>query len=82
MSRSTRSPAELARAAVRGLAWGVAAWWGAACRTARLAIGLPDYEAYVAHLRRAHPDREPMDRAAFFRERMEARYGRGRSRCC
>ncbi len=49
---------------------------------ARLAVGVPDYDAYVAHQRRAHPDREPMSREAFARERMEARYGRGRSRCC
>ena len=71
MSRSTPSPAERLRA-----------WWGYAARTARAAIGLPDYATYVAHMRTHHPDRPPMDRDAFFRERMEARYGRGRSRCC
>lgn len=54
----------------------------ACVRSARLAVGIPDYDAYVEHLRRRHPDRAPMDRRAFFRERMEARYGRGRSRCC
>lgn len=48
----------------------------------RLAVGIPDYDAYVEHLRRCHPGRVPMDRTAFFRDRMEARYGRGRSRCC
>lgn len=50
--------------------------------TARLAIGIPDYATYVAHVRRTHPDREPMSPGAFARERMDARYGRGRSRCC
>ena len=56
--------------------------WRWLARTARLAVGLPDYDAYVAHLRRMHPDRVPMSREAFAIERMEARYGRGRSRCC
>ena len=51
-------------------------------RGARLAVGIPDYDAYCDHIRRAHPDRAPMDRRTFFRERMDARYGRGRSRCC
>jgi uncharacterized short protein YbdD (DUF466 family) len=56
--------------------------WRAARATARLAIGLPDYDAYVAHMRSAHPDATPMTREAFAIERMHARYGRGRSRCC
>jgi uncharacterized short protein YbdD (DUF466 family) len=56
--------------------------WRVAVQGARLAVGVPDYDAYVAHLRARHPDRAPMDRAAFFAERMQARYGRGRSRCC
>jgi uncharacterized short protein YbdD (DUF466 family) len=49
---------------------------------ARLAVGVPDYEAYLAHLRQHHPDREPPSYAAFFRERQDARYGKGRVRCC
>ena len=52
------------------------------CRTARLAIGIPDYETYLAHLRQHHPERVPMSREDFFIERMNARYGKGRSRCC
>ena len=56
--------------------------WRAACAMARLAIGLPDYDAYVAHVRDAHPGATPMTREAFAIERMQARYGRGRSRCC
>lgn len=58
-----------------------AAWRWAAC-TARLAVGVPDYDVYVAHMRRMHPDVAPMDPAAFFAERLQARYGKGRSRCC
>ena len=56
--------------------------WALATRTARLAVGVPDYAAYVEHMRAHHPGRAPMDRAAFFAERMQARYGAGRSRCC
>jgi uncharacterized short protein YbdD (DUF466 family) len=33
-------------------------------------------------MRRAHPDKTPMTREEFFGERMQARYGRGASRCC
>lgn len=56
--------------------------WSVAVRGARLAVGVPDYDAYVRHCLRRHPDRAPMSREAFFRERMAARYDRGRSRCC
>ncbi|PNS09429.1 YbdD/YjiX family protein [Solilutibacter silvestris] len=51
-------------------------------RTARLAIGVPDYDTYVAHVRSHHPGVAPMSREEFFVERMQARYGKGRSRCC
>jgi uncharacterized short protein YbdD (DUF466 family) len=51
-------------------------------RSARLSVGVPDYDAYVAHLRAAHPDRTPMDYATFFRERQAARYGKSATRCC
>ena len=56
--------------------------WRAAARAARLAIGIPDYEVYVAHMREHHPGAPPMDRGAFVLERMQARYGKGRARCC
>ena len=57
-------------------------WWSLAVRTARLAVGVPDYDTYVAHVRLHHPGEAPMDREDFFKERLQARYGRGRSRCC
>ena len=60
----------------------VARLWRTGSQTARMAIGIPDYDNYAHHVRRHHPEREPMGRDAFFRERMDARYGRGRSRCC
>jgi len=54
----------------------------ALARFVRALAGLPDYEAYLAHCRAHHPEREPLDRAAFVRDREAARYARGRNRCC
>ena len=48
----------------------------------RRVAGMPDYEGYVAHLRRCHPDRPVPDRRAFFAEYVAARYGDGPTRCC
>ena len=57
--------------------------WRGARQTARLMIGVPDYDTYVAHCRLHHPERPPMTREAFFRNRLEARYGgNGRIGCC
>ncbi|MFD0739428.1 YbdD/YjiX family protein [Lysobacter koreensis] len=86
MSHSIRSRAEGGALAGAWLARGAlhlaTRWWRAAAQTARAAIGIPDYDHYVEHVRRRHPGREPMGRDAFFHERMLARYGKGRSRCC
>ena len=90
MSRSSRSRAETATARsapwLRAFAHAAVRWardcWRWAARSARLAIGIPDYEAYVAHVRERHAGQAPMDRDAFMLERMQARYGRGRTRCC
>ncbi|CAM2959392.1 Uncharacterized short protein YbdD, DUF466 family [Paracoccus aminovorans] len=52
---------------------------------ARLMIGVPDYDTYVAHMREAHPGQPVMTYAEFFRERQSARYGEGSTRgfrCC
>lgn len=56
--------------------------WRWLVRTARLAIGVPDYDAYATHMHAHHPERTVMTREEFFVERMQARYGKGRSRCC
>jgi uncharacterized short protein YbdD (DUF466 family) len=50
----------------------------------RLMVGVPEYNAYVAHMTNAHPDQTVMSYEKFFRERQEARYGgNGKiSRCC
>ncbi len=53
-------------------------------RTARLMVGVPDYDTYVAHRRTVHPDEPVMSRAEFLAERAERRFGAGGgiSRCC
>lgn len=53
-------------------------------QTARLMVGVPDYEYYVQHQRRAHPGEPIMSYEQFFRERVEARYaiGKGKFRGC
>jgi uncharacterized short protein YbdD (DUF466 family) len=58
------------------------AFWGFLVQTARLIVGVPDYDRYLAHMRQSHPDTPPMSREAFFVNRVDARYGRGASRCC
>lgn len=58
-------------------------WLDTLRRTARLMVGMPDYDAYVRHMADRHPDRPIMDRAQFFRDRQEARYGgKQGGRCC
>ncbi len=49
---------------------------------ALLMVGQPSYEAYLRHMAQRHPDRTPMDRVAFFRNREQARYGGGAGKCC
>ena len=52
-------------------------------QTARLMVGVPDYEVYAAHMRLNHPDQPCMTYEQFFRERIEARYGgKGTGKCC
>ena len=54
-------------------------------RTARLMVGVPDYESYVAHRRRAHPGEPVKSYEDFFRERQPSRYREGSgkiTRCC
>ena len=45
-------------------------------------FGVPDYDAYLAHFRAAHPGETPLDRGAFLAWALERRLaGRG-PRCC
>jgi uncharacterized short protein YbdD (DUF466 family) len=51
-------------------------------QTARLMVGLPDYDNYVAHMKMQHPDCTVMSREEFFRDRQNARYEGKVGRCC
>ena len=48
----------------------------------RLMVGLPDYDVYLTHMAATHPDGAPLSYEEFFRDRLEARYGGGKGRCC
>jgi uncharacterized short protein YbdD (DUF466 family) len=50
----------------------------------RLMVGLPEYDAYLAHMEASHPDQPVMSYEQFFRERQQARYGGAGKRggCC
>ena len=59
--------------------------WQLVVRTARLMVGIPDYETYLEHRRIKHPGEPVMTYEEFFRERQDARYATGNGRfrgCC
>ena len=58
--------------------------WGWAVKAARLMVGIPDYENYVAHRKANHPGEPIMTYEEFFRERQTARYAceKGRFKGC
>lgn len=52
-------------------------------QTGLLMVGQPCYETYLRHMAERHPERAPMTRVAFFRDREQARYGgKNGGRCC
>jgi len=54
-------------------------------QTARLMVGVPDYQTYVTHRQTQHPGQPVMSYEEFFRERQTARYAVGKGRfkgCC
>jgi uncharacterized short protein YbdD (DUF466 family) len=51
-------------------------------QTARLMVGIPDYETYLAHRRARHPGEPVMSYEEFFRERQTSRYAGSRMRGC
>jgi len=48
----------------------------------RKIAGMPDYDAYVEHLRTTHPERPVPTRQQFYEEYLAARYQAGPTRCC
>ncbi|MBF0158663.1 MAG: YbdD/YjiX family protein [Magnetococcales bacterium] len=59
--------------------------WTLLSRTARLMVGIPDYDTYVTRHRQQHPHLPVMSHAEFIDNRQKARYGgnsRQMGRCC
>ena len=56
----------------------------AVVKSARLMVGVPDYQTYVDHRQAVHPDLPVMTYPEFFRDRQQARYVvvKGRFRGC
>ncbi len=61
---------------------GVRAVLRRALSAVRRIAGMPDYVAYVEHLRRHHPDRPVPTEREFYDEFTRVRYGDGPTRCC
>lgn len=64
---------------------GVAAAWRWLVHGARMLVGVPPYEGYVAHMQAHHPGAPILTRVEFFRNRENARFGaggKGGFRCC
>jgi uncharacterized short protein YbdD (DUF466 family) len=45
-------------------------------------IGAPDYDGYLRHHTACHPERPPLSRDEFVRQRLEDRYSQPGNRCC
>jgi uncharacterized short protein YbdD (DUF466 family) len=45
-----------------------------AAQMLRLMVGVGDYHGYLEHIRRHHPEQEPMTRSDYFRYCQSARY--------
>ena len=56
--------------------------WRLSRQLGRSVIGVPDYDAYLKHVREHHPERVAMTYAEFFAERQQARYRGTGGRCC
>ena len=48
----------------------------------RQIFGIPDYERYLEHCARHHPDEKPLSRSEFFARSIDRKYGRSGPRCC
>lgn len=60
----------------------LARWWRAVSWYVKEVVGENDYEHYVAHLRRRHPDERPVSRREFERAKLDRMAANPGSRCC
>jgi uncharacterized short protein YbdD (DUF466 family) len=51
-------------------------------RTCRKVFGVPEYDAYLARFRTAHPGELPLSRGEFLAWALERRHRGTRPRCC
>ena len=56
--------------------------WARVAKIIRRIIGVPDYERYVAHVRRCHPEQPLLSRDDFSRDQLTRRYETPGNRCC
>jgi len=61
---------------------GSGAVFGRLASVIRRISGMPDYGAYLEHLRRFHPDRPVPTEGEFYAEFVRGRYEDGPTRCC
>lgn len=62
----------------------IAVLWQRLQQSFRLMVGVPDYETYLEHMKKNHPDLEAMDAKTFYRYCVDARYpsaGGGLKKC-
>ncbi|MEG0483060.1 MAG: YbdD/YjiX family protein [Acinetobacter sp.] len=52
----------------------IATLWQRLQQSFRLMVGVPDYENYVEHMKKHHPDVDVMDEKKFHRYCVDARY--------
>lgn len=48
----------------------------------RRIVGAPDYELYLTHFAKHHPEGRPLGEQEFRDDRLNARYSQPGSRCC
>jgi uncharacterized short protein YbdD (DUF466 family) len=51
-------------------------------RVIRRVAGMPDYAAYIEHLRLSHPDTPVPTEREFYDSYLQSRYGDAPTRCC
>jgi uncharacterized short protein YbdD (DUF466 family) len=73
------TPGAAAGEAQEGGFWGRARSFCCACRQA---LGVPDYERYLAHAAVWHAGAPVLTQRDFFAQAIERRYGQGGARCC
>lgn len=52
----------------------IATLWQRLQQSFRLMVGVPDYQNYLEHMAKHHPDLEAMDAKTFYRHCVDARY--------